>query len=254
MSRHDPIRVNYYDALERADQFADWLFYLGAVLSIGSLFVVKEEYPLLYNFVMIGFAVSVLFMFVVGLGTKLYFSPRAEDGRRQDFFGSAFGVNLSHEKTDGYYNNDQTEPVRRIAAQVLENSFFSKSIALRMAFRERIKVSVYVFLWIVCLSRRESDFGFILAASQAVFSEQVLAKFVRLEWLRIRFERTYENTYRLFKSKPSHADFNAMALEILSFYETSKSNAAIPLSSAIFEKLNTKLSIEWDSIKKSLKI
>lgn len=254
MSRHDPIRVNYYDALERADKLADWLFYLGAVLSIASLFVVKDEHPLFYNVVMIGFAVSVLFMFVVGLSTKLYFSPRAEDGRRQDFFGNAFGVDLSHEKTDGYYNNDQTEPVRRIAAQVLENSFFSKNIALRMAFRERIKISVYVFLWIVCLSRRESDFGFILAASQAVFSEQVLAKFVRLEWLRIRFERTYENTYRLFKSKPSDADFNAMTLEILSFYETSKSNAAIPLSSTVFEKLNSKLSIEWDSIKKSLKI
>ena len=119
MSRSDPIRTRYYDAVEIADKVSDKLFYANAVLSVASLLVEKQAHPIAYDWILIFFALAVAALFAIGLVSRLYLTPRAEDKRRQDFFTSACGVSLTHEKTDGYYNNDFTEPSKRLAAQVL---------------------------------------------------------------------------------------------------------------------------------------
>lgn len=254
MARFDPIRENYFDVVELADKVLGGLFYLCALLSFATLFVDQSTHPDAYDLVLIAFVVSVFFLFVTGLVSRFYLMPRAEDKRHQDFFSNVFGVSLIHQKTDGYYNNDLTDPLKRVAAQVLENSHFSKAIALRMATRERVKIGVYVALWLVCLTYRRTDLGVVVAASQAVFSEQILAKWIRLEWLRMRFEKTFDDVYRILNSLPPVSEFNAMTLDAFSMYETAKANAAVTLSSKIFEEMNPALSAEWDTIKSALKI
>mgnify|MGYP000886457420 CR=1 FL=1 len=254
MSRSDPIRTRYYDAVELADKVSDWLFYATAALSIASLLVVRQEHPRAYEWILIFFVVAVATLFAIGMFSRLYLTPRAEDKRRQDFFTSACGVNLTHDKTDGYYNNDFSEPIKRMAAQVLENSHFSKAIALRMVRIERTKVLIYGATWLVCVLNRQTDLGIVVAASQAVFSEQIVSKWLRLEWLRDRFEKTYDDVYRLFQSKPTAPKFNAMTLESLGMYETAKANGAVTLSSGVFQRLNPELSAEWEHIKTGLGI
>ena len=254
MSRFDPIRTNYFHAVEKAEKVTDRLFYMNALLSFCTLLVEQKTHPDAYDLVLLLFSISVVAMFALGMMLRLYLTPRAEDKRRQDFFSSACSVNLIHQQTDGYYNNDFKDPIKRMAAQVLENSLFSKEIALRMARRERVKVAVYALIWLVLLHSRRTDLGWIVAASQAIFSEQILSKLLRLEWLRIRFEETFDDVFRLFQTKPSVAQFNAHALDALSMYETAKANAGITLSSTIFDDLNPTLSTEWDKVKTSLKI
>ena len=70
----------------------------------------------------------------------------------------------------------------------------------------------------------------------------------------MRFEKTYEDVYRLFQSIPIASKFNAMTLESLGMYETAKANGAITLSSRVFNEMNDALSIEWDRIKAELHI
>lgn len=254
MSRSDPIRTNYFDAVQQADSVSNWLFYVNAVLSFCTLLVDQKSQPDAYNLLLLLFSISVIVMFALGLILRLYLTPRAEDKRRQDFFSSACNVSLIHQQTDGYYNNDFRTPIKRIAAQVLENSLFSKEIALRMARLERRKVAIYALIWMVLLLNHRTDLGWIVAASQAIFSEQILSKLLRLEWLRIRFEKTFDDVFRLFQTKPPVAQFNAHALDALSMYETAKANAAITLSSEIFDDLNPTLSVEWEKVKAALKI
>ena len=254
MSRSDPIRKRYFDAVEKADQASDLLFYLGAVLSLALLLIDKATHPTAYDWTLIAFGLATAALFVIGLGSRLYWVPRAEDKRRQDFFTSACDVGLTHEQTDGYYNNDFTKPIERMAAQLLENSLFSKSITLHMARAERIKVIVYAGVWLVCLFNRQTDLGVAVAVTQAIFSEQVLSKSIRLEWLRMRFEKSYDEVYRLFQSRPKGEKFNAMTLDSLGMYETAKASGAVVLSSKVFEELNPTLSQEWDRIKAALRI
>jgi hypothetical protein len=254
MSRTDPIRTNYFDAVQRAEKIIDWLFYLNALLSFCTLLVEQKTHPDAYDLVLLMFSISVVTMFALGMMLRLYLTPRAEDKRRQDFFSSACNVNLIHQQSKGYYNNHLRDPIRRMAAQVLENSLFSKEIALRMARRERVKVAVYALIWLVLLHNRRTELGWIVAASQAIFSEQILSKFFRLEWLRIRFEKTFDDVFRLFQTKPAVAQFNAHALDALLMYETAKANSGITLSSAIFDDLNPTLSTEWNTIKVTLRL
>lgn len=254
MSYSDPIRTNYFDAVQKAEKVSDSLFYLGALLSFCTLLVEQKTHPDAYQFVLLLFGISVVAMFALGMVLRLYLTPRAEDKRRQDFFSRACNVNLIHQQTDGYYNNDFKDPIKRMAAQVLENSFFSKEIALRMARRERCKVAIYAFIWLVLLHYRRTDLGWIVVASQAVFSEQILSKLFRLEWLRIRFEKTFEDVFRLFQTKPSVAQFTAHALYAITMYEAAKANAGITLSSKIFDDLNSTLSTDWERVKSTLKM
>lgn len=255
MSKSDPIRERYFDAVDHADKATDWLFYVSAVLSLASLLVTKADFPVLYNLVQILFAASVVGIFCMGLVNRLYLTPRAEDKRRQDFFSSAYGVGLSGiEKTDGYYNNSQSPGIRRVAAQLLENSHFSKAIARRMLKVERIKVVAYLLLWLVGVLCRETDLGAVVVASQVVFSEQIISRWLRLEWLRDRFEKTYSDVYRLFHSSPAAQAFDAMTLESLGVYEAAKANGGVTLSSRLFHQMNDELSREWDQTRAQLKI
>src|SRR5262249_6220274 len=115
MSRTDPIRDNYFDKLQAADVVGNWLFVAGALLSLGGLFVSPERWPLTYTLVQVTFMLVAVGLFTLGLASRLYFFPRAENKRRQDFFGHVYNVPLTHQATDGYYNNTETDPVRRMA-------------------------------------------------------------------------------------------------------------------------------------------
>lgn len=106
MSRFDPIRKSHYDAVSTADTVSDSLFYIAVTLSLVFPFVEKATHPVVFNWVQYLFAVAVVLLFGIGLVSRLYLVPRAEDMRRQDFFSSAMGVSLTHHRTDGYYNND----------------------------------------------------------------------------------------------------------------------------------------------------
>ncbi|MFC5606089.1 hypothetical protein [Variovorax soli] len=255
MSKSDPIRERYFDALARADSWADCLFYLGGALSLAALLMDKAAHPVIYNWLQILFAVSVFGLFAVGLATRLYLAPRAEDKRRQDFVGNAYGVGLSGlDRTEGYYNNGQPPGTRRMAAQILENSHFSKAIALRMVGLERAKIVVYTALWLICLMHRETDLGIVVAVSQAVFSEQIVSRWLRLEWLRMRFEKTYDDVCRIFHATPPDQAFDAMTLESLGVYEAAKANSGITLSSRLFHRMNDQLSREWEQARAQINI
>lgn len=254
MSRSDPIRERYFHAVESVQRASDYFFYIGAVLSVLVLVIEKVEHPIAYDVLLTIFALDVLALFIASMASRLYFNPRAADERNRDFLTNACDVKLTHEQTDGYYNNDASEPLRRVAAQVLENTFFSKRIALRMAKAERIRNGIYIAIWLVCVLFRRTDLGVIVACAQAVFSEQIISKWLRLEWLRARSERVYDNVYRLFRANPKKSEFNAMALEEYVLYETAKANAAITLSGKIFNEMNPTLSEEWASIQKTLSI
>lgn len=254
MSKRDPIRSRYYQPLELAEHFCDVLFYVGALLSIAVLFIERGEHPGVYNAAQIAFSIDVLALFVLSITIRLYFGPRAMEQRAKDFISAACDVNLTHERTDGYYNNTQADPLHRVAAQVLENTHFTKIIALRMAQTERMRVGIYIALWLVCVMLRRSDLGLVAVASQAIFSEQIVSRWLRLEWLRAQCEKIYESVFKLIQSKPETRQFNAMALEALTLYETTKANATITLSTKLFDKLNDGLTAEWKAIKASLNI
>lgn len=250
--RVDPIRKKYFGPLERADAVGDWLFVFAAVASILTVVIEKADYPHLYNLIQGIFVLLVLGLFISGQVSRLYFAPRAEDKRREEFLSNALNVNLTHERTIGYYNNDETDPTRKVGLNVLENTLFTKTIALAMVKRERLVSGCYLVIWLTLLLNRDTDLGLISAAAQAVFGEQIISRWLRLEWLRIRSEKIFRELHRAFLSNPTPHVLGAQIMEAFSTYEATKSSASIVLSTRIFDDLNPSLTQEWTDIKASL--
>lgn len=254
MSKFDPVRSKYFNPLKWAEYISNALFYVGAALSIVVLYIDKTVHSTLYTTTMTAFAVSVAALFITGMAVRLYFGPRAADQRTRDFVSSVYNVKLTHVLTDGYYNNTLQTPAGRLAAQVLENTHFSKAIAQTMAKSERARVGIYALLWLISMLNRQAGLDLLVVGSQVVLSEQILSKWLRLEWMRSRCEIIYNDVYALFQLHTSDDMFNARALEAFVKYESVKANAALTLSETIFEKQNAVLSSEWDEIKLALKL
>jgi hypothetical protein len=111
--RVDPVD-RYYKAIQSCEIASNVLFWIAAGLSIVVFFIEKEMYPVLYEIAQIVFALAVIALFVLGLALRLYGSPMAEDQRRISLISDSFDTALAPEKTVGFFNNAETEPLRRL--------------------------------------------------------------------------------------------------------------------------------------------
>lgn len=248
----DPIKDNYYISLERADKVSCILFWISVVLMFLSILFHEKTYPTL-NIITSYFSLLTLFLFfITNNAIRLYLFPRAEDARRKDFLSKAFGFDLTNLRTIGYYNNDESMPEYRMGLAILENLLFTKTILQKMAIIERIKVAICAFIWIAFLLYRESTLILITPIALTLFSEDIMAKWLRFEWARARAEKIFENTHRILQSHPSESKLFPYIIDSFADYETGKAFGSILLSDKIFNKLNPQLTKDWESIKKGL--
>jgi hypothetical protein len=153
--KYDPIHDEYYIPLKRAEKISGWFFHISAWLSIATLFIGKSKE--FYSFIEVLLIFSVVIYFVLNVSIRNYFLPRAEQKRQQDFLYTAYGTSLASEQTKHYYNNEisLTEPIKKIALQLLENCLFSKEIARRMLWRVRaFTLTIYWDMVSTCFSKR----------------------------------------------------------------------------------------------------
>lgn len=141
LTRVDPIRKRYYGPLEQAEKVSGWLFYIAAITSFLPLIFNEKSYPIGNSVLTAAFVLLVIANFVLGIVIRLYFFPRAEDARRKEFISNAFNFDLIHQRTIGYYNNDETNPLRRIGMLVMENLFFPKQSSARWHQRPELAPS-----------------------------------------------------------------------------------------------------------------
>jgi hypothetical protein len=249
--RTDPIGERYFGPLRAAEIAAEVLFYLSGVLSLVALLVERPSYPILYELVQIGFVLSVIALFVANFLIRLYFAPRAQKRRYEEFLSHAYGTALSHRQTKKYYNNSATTVPNRIAAQVLENSFYSRDTASSMAAEERFKIAAYALVWIIAVLNRSTDLSAIGVAAQIVFSEQVISRWLRIEWLRLKCEALFDELFQLIKSG---TNLEVASVKRLGEYEIIKATAAITLSTRLFKRNEERTTCEWAEIRKTLGI
>jgi hypothetical protein len=95
---------------------------------------------------------------------------------------------------------------------------------------------------------RADDLAFPAIAAATIFGEQILMRWLRLEWFRVRSERAYERLRRLFLDGANDREFAAQAIDNFTFYESGKALSAVTLSDRLFRKRNDELSAEWKEV------
>lgn len=256
MPNVDTVSNNYYAPLATMNTIGGWLFWAISTMSIVTLFVDKATYSLSSIVLQIVFLVFALLFFVHGQVQNMYLFPRAEDARRKEALANSFNVVLTHEETVGYYNNDQTNPLRRLAANSMESVFFTHNILRKMLRSQRITTLVYVVVWIAAFAYPSTDLEVIGVAAQAIFSGEIVGRLVRMEWLRMRCEHLFNDFNRLFNGGKGATKLitQAQIIELFASYETTKSTAAILLSTKIFNEQTPALTAEWKRIRSRLGI
>lgn len=252
MPEIDTVGENYYRPLERAECVAGWLFWAVSILSIAALLVNRAAHPVAYDAIQSGFVVCVLVFFVLGQAQKLYFFPRAEDARRRELLQNSFDVPLTTEVTVGYYNNEQTNPVKRLAASTMESAYFTSNISRKMLVGQRAMTLGYLCLYLVAILNRSTDLEILAVLAQVLFSEDILSRWIRLEWLRNRSEKVFDSLNAMLLAKPARTVAQSQTVDLFCFYESTKSTAAIVLSSSMFHKHNSDLTAKWEQIRQKL--
>jgi len=254
MSEVDPVGKRYYQPLKTINSVTGVLFWLVALFSLATLLVDQEKFQIWYGLIQVFFVVAALLFFVLGLAQRLYFFPRAEDKRREELLGDSYGVEHVGQKSEGYYNNDQEYPLKRLAASIMESAFFTHEVAQSMLKRQRVIVAVYLIIYTFAVFNRTTNLEILVVVAQVVFSEEVMSRWLRMEWLSFRCERVYDQLGRIFRGKQdfTNAYIQLQAIEWFAFYETTKVTSATLISSSLFIKLNDKLSEEWNQTKERL--
>ncbi len=249
----DPIRDKYYKPIEIVEICEKILFYLSVILSFIPFLIDKLEYQPLFYISQVLFVIVVVLLMIISVLLKLFLFPKAQEHRYSDFISCAFGIN-HYEQTKGYYNNNQTDSLHRIAAQTLENSFYSKNTLKEMIVIERIKTGIYIFIWLILTVNRYTSLNLITTLTQIIFSGYLVNRWIILECLLLKFEMVFTNLYELFNKKDSKINFEITALKMTGFYEMAKSNSGITLSEKIFNKKHKIMEKGWNKIKANLNI
>lgn len=245
----------YYTPIEKYDRVAGRLFWGAAVLSFVALlsdriipWVPIRPVPEVL------FAILVVTNLGMSLSLRFHLIPDAEQKRRRQLLSDAFGVPLTPEQTRKYYNNSFGPSIGRLGANVLENAHFAKRVCAGMANWERVKVAVYAAIWLAAALYRGTALELVVAITQTVFSGEILARWISIEYLRWKNNEIFDELHREFFYK---VDLNspkgiACVLDAFAAYESVKALAGIKQSSAIFAYLNEPLSREWDKVKVDL--
>lgn len=240
----------YYAPIERCETWTTRLFWASATLSVVVLYSKWIPQEGLRDIPTVLFSASAVIHLVLSLYNRFHLVPEAEAKRRKQLLSDSFAIPLTPEQTQAYYNNPLAPSIQRLGANVLENSFFAKSVCGKMAVGERSKVLLYFAGWLIAAFWCNTPLGLLVVITQTVFSGEIIAKLVCLEVLRHRNEDLYEELYHEFLHKVDFqsATGTACILDAFATYEAAKAAAALKQSTKVFKELNPRLTQEWDEI------
>lgn len=160
---------NHYDISNRFAKGATICFWANAGSAFLTLVIPDCVKPLLWGAqVFLALAYVVLTMID---NCSLWYE--AEIGRIKDNVADAFSANLTEERTEGYYTNNEAPSTKKYAVNTYESAFYSReeSKAMRPCAIAKIVIAVIIFLLALL---RAVDMTWILWVAQTVFSSVVV--------------------------------------------------------------------------------
>lgn len=251
-----PYEVDY-NTLGKWRKFRSILFIITMFCPI--IFVIFEIFSIfeIPNYLQIIYIISLFLYYVVNIYTEIFLSPDVEWKRREGLIDNSFGSNLLEKNVKGYYSNDKISyGIYKMAINYWENCFFSLNISKEKT--NKIIIKNLILLVIVVLF---AYYGFKNNKLGVQISQLLLSPLFLLELAyHLKFRSNLQKVHDEFKHLFSKIkDENIVKDEkikgemllICINYEVSLAyNKSSSIDSKIYEKLNEKLTKEWEEIKK----
>jgi len=247
-----------FDRWIRVEKWANIFIWITGILSLVSVFwiYVPLDWPVALKKIIL---VVNPFAIVIGIaltwGAKICSGPVAGRERIGGFIDDAFETKILEKPINHYYTNVEIEKgTKRMAANCFENCFFTESISSKMTIRIILKNIIATLLFIV-IGMINLNVETITASLQFLMSS-VLLEELFVHW---KFRRAIHELFERFKilydtMSPDDEKFQAQATYMVIIYEKFQSYYNQPLNSKIYRKLKSKLSDQWEEMKKRYNI
>lgn len=244
----------YYKTIGKLDNTSKILFWINAALTILVFFV--DDYVDVKNTLLYIFIITTIGYFLTDNYLGIFLIPSVEERRRLHLLTNSFGVPLDNERTNKYYNNTIEPSLLKLGANIFENSLFSSRVTFEMAKKERWKIIIFGFIWLVSLLFRTTNLELISIVAQTLFASTIIPAWIRLEVLYRKNIEIYQCLYDvfLFYKENDEEKVSARILDAFVRYESAKAYSGVKQSSKIFHQINTEVTEEWQQIKNNLNI
>lgn len=230
---------------KRFDNFAWVLLIVSSVLTTVEVCLNKFKCNSYVFYIVIINCFSI-FLFQVATIYKEYILFKAEELKRMDLFDNSFGTKIAETRTEGYYSNDNIEfGLKKLCINNFESCFFTYRIMKSDLEWSIIKIIVFVFIFIFV-----ALFGIqniVILLIQATLPMTVFFESLRYCVTYKRVEHIYRDFRYLFDDYNSMRDVDALRLVVN--YTATLTSGNLLLSNKTYNKMNKKLSKEWEKIK-----
>lgn len=161
----------------------------------------------------------------------------------------AFDIPLGESARAGYYNSPTPPSLDRLAVTTLENTRFTIAIIEATIVRTRLFTSIYVLIFILLMAFRQTDLNWLLFLCQTLFSAEVVLKWFSFERFFYRTQQARQQLRQHFievKRRKNGRLMTPIILSTFTEYECAKDEAAQPLDSKVYRKINAKESKNWE--------
>jgi len=246
------------DDFQNRYNISDWFakvaaicFWTNAAFAFLTLVIPDRAKPLLLMMQVI-LALAYVVLTVIDNCSLWY---EAEIGRIKDNIANAFSANLTEERTEGYYNNNQAPSIKKYAVNTYESAFYSREEAKAMRPCAIIKIAVAVGVVLLLTLLRTVDITWVLWAAQALFSSVVVIDCIQLIVFSYKMNSVCKQFYTqlITESRTATAEHEAILISCAVEYETTKMYFKVRLSQKVFKKLKSKLEGEWARLLSQIK-
>lgn len=242
--------------IEKLNLTTSTLFWVNAAL-IAVFFV--DEYLTAKNILLFVFTITTLGYFVIDNYLSIFKIPKVEDKRRVHLLTNSFNVPLDNERTNRYYNNDLEPSLLKLGANIFENSLFAERVTHEMAKRERIKVGIFVVVFVIALMLRTTEIELITILAQTLFASTLIPAYLRLEVLHFKNKAIFDSLQDIFllnnqMTNDDNERLSAKLLDCFVKYESAKAYSGVKQDTKVFRKINPQVTQEWEEIKRNLNI
>ncbi|WP_215115713.1 hypothetical protein [Exiguobacterium sp. s80] len=243
---------NYFKRVSIISKVSNILFWCSIILSFAIFF--SEEYLGLNILLTVFFILITVLYFIFSNWLSLFLLREAQNRRRVHLLSDSLGSKLDDEETNLYYNNPELPSLYRLGMNVFENSLFTLRVTEKIAIMERLKIILYLIVWISLMLVRETDLNLISIVAQTIFTTGILISWIKLEILRFTSEKIFKEFRQLFLTNGIEKNDKVIPiiLNLVFSYETTVASMGVHLSSKIFHSINPNVSTEWETVKRNI--
>lgn len=228
-----------------------WLIgILSVVLPVVGSFLASTLVNTIYNILNLLYFLIIIAYCVLDVYTETFLYPATARKRRKGFIDNSLGSKFLEKKVEGYYTNDNLNygPYKMLV-NCSENCFFTLNIAKGMVSRIVIKNVLFSIGFLAIAYCGIKDNLVAIPILQILLSTLFITELIHHLNFIAKLEQLFERFKETFTQKMDANQTLQEAVLLFLDYETTLAYNKAPLSDSVYEKLNEKLSKEWEEIK-----